>query len=512
VVGCSRLPLTSVDAPIPAFTLGELAYIHRPGGHAESQTRPMRCYRDLIANGLDGGLDQLEQAKLLEIVVRSTPPAEIGDAAKEFFARWQQLGSCKRHFLAMARRLFNEVALSPYTDFVEKLLAFLHGLVDQGCIDLEDQIDFLSYLLRQTSRHLTAYDLITFHHRGANYPDALLIDTVLKSYRAFIATYPDSFLDSVGDETRARYRKQVHRRALRQGWLLRCLYEGLPVPAAPTSPGENSRVLPPPHVRVPEEEILNPAKRTRRLFDRDALTVQNDQERAVLRQSLADLRHPEELQELGMAIFLDRPLGAFKHATEPDHTILLSYEAFSKHVAERRFDLLRERLGPLLESEQLETHRQNLHSIRLLGIPVRSSATTVKPGTVSIEDARKAADDFVLLRTTTQAVREFVHQYDFGTLGERLSLGFLTAERSSLIVRASAAGVGRDGVLAVFDADMRQCLELEVDSSQGYQRRGGSEFPRAGLRVLRYWSASEESGELRVNDVRGAAIAVRPRN
>ena len=39
VVGASRLPLTSVEAPLPAFSLGELAYVYRPAAGSE----PMRC-------------------------------------------------------------------------------------------------------------------------------------------------------------------------------------------------------------------------------------------------------------------------------------------------------------------------------------------------------------------------------------------------------------------------------------------------------------------------------------
>ncbi|HEV3078713.1 MAG TPA: hypothetical protein VGY66_03000, partial [Gemmataceae bacterium] len=75
------------------------------------------------------------------------------------------------------------VALSPYTEFVDRALSFIN-LAMRGPDRDEDYVDFLSYLLRQTARHLTAYDLITFHHRGANYPDALLLQRASALSRA----------------------------------------------------------------------------------------------------------------------------------------------------------------------------------------------------------------------------------------------------------------------------------------------------------------------------------------
>src|SRR5207244_4963663 len=135
---------------------------------------------------------------------------------------------------------------------------------------------------------------------------------------------------------------------LRQGWLLRCRYQGLPVPDLPTSAGENLRVLPSPYLRVPEEQILIPAKRTKRLFAGTELSQPKEFVLAeALRQSMVDLQHPAELRELGMALFLDRPLGLFKAPTEPDQTLLFSYEAYSATVAEQRLQYLAQPLGLL---------------------------------------------------------------------------------------------------------------------------------------------------------------------
>src|SRR4029077_11042057 len=134
----------------------------------------------------------------------------------------------------LMRTMFNEVSLSPWTDFVERALAFVRRLVEGGHLTVAAHVDFLVYGLRQLGRHLTAYDLVTFHHRGANYPDALLLDLVVKEYLRLIELSPELFALEAGDRGRLR------RRALRQGWMLRRHYEGHLVPDAPTSPGENA--------------------------------------------------------------------------------------------------------------------------------------------------------------------------------------------------------------------------------------------------------------------------------
>ena len=90
---------------------------------------------------------------------------------------------------------------------------------------------------------------------------------------------------------------------------------------------------------MPDEQVVNPLKRGRALFAGDPLprylTATGER---ILRASFADLAAPSELRELGMALFLDRPLGAFKAPGEPDQTPILSYEAFSRSIAGRRLD------------------------------------------------------------------------------------------------------------------------------------------------------------------------------
>jgi len=188
VVGSSRLPLTSVEAPLPGFTLGELGYFYR--SEVPAPREPMRSFHDLIEGGWEADLSWLEQVKLLELVLRATP-AEHLEEATALWVKERRLAA--ETISQLLRGLFDEVALSPYTDFVARTMSFLTMLERAGGWSVEAHTDFLSHLLRQLGRHLTAYDLVTFHHRGANYPDILLLDTALKEYLALIERRPALF-------------------------------------------------------------------------------------------------------------------------------------------------------------------------------------------------------------------------------------------------------------------------------------------------------------------------------
>lgn len=396
VVGTSRLPLTSVEAPLPAFSLGQLAFFDRKA----PVDRPMTTWRDLIGV-LWATQTWTELAKLLETVLRTIQPEEVGDVARLFAQHWPKStndGSLK--ITRLLRTLFNEVSLSPYTHFVDSVLAFIQCLVDQRTLTIEEQIDFLSYLLRQLGRHLTAYDLVTFHHRGANYPDALLLDAILRAYLLLIETKAELF--SCPDNA-ARSR----RRALRQGCLLRRLYEGHLVPDAPTSPGENARVLPPPHVRVPEEQLLEPAKRKKKLYDGDPLAGLIAKSACrILQLSIDDLNDDEELRELGTAIFIDRTI---------DDAILLSHEAFSRAIARRRLaelEGLTKELGLDFAREALQ---MKLTSIVVDGLPIHEVHCPNKP-IVSLADARRVSEDFVVVRTLPGSLAPLANRLDIGKI------------------------------------------------------------------------------------------------
>jgi len=488
VVGTSRLPLTSLEAPLPAFSLGDLAYVHRPNSEPSevSSQSPMRTFHVLIQHAFLPDLAIQERAKLLETLLHATPAEKLGEAVELLLGRLPSLLHSSEELLALLRTMFNEVALSPYTDLVAKTLALLDALEEKQHVTSSAVVDFLAHLLRQLGRHLTAYDLVVFHHRGANYPDALFLDAVLKAYLERIEIRPELFADAPEDSETDRRRKRLRRRALRQGWLLRARYEGHPVPDAPTSEGENARILPAPHVRVPEEQIAQVQRRTKRLFagdpqaDRCSPTI-----RLALAASLTDLQHSEELRELGTALFLDRPLGVAKAPLEPDQTLLFSYEAFSRNVADRQLDDFARKLC-LLDAATHERLRAALRELPVPGIAVVSLRAPARPALVSLLDARKVADDFVLIRNTRRTTDAFLEHYDLRATAERHGLDFLTVGRRFLIVQGFGDELPSSN-LTLFDDHLHPRVQFAIDGHSGYVHRAGVEHPAGGLQVVRVW-------------------------
>jgi hypothetical protein len=378
--------------------------------------------------------------------------------------------------IAALRRLFDEVALSPHTGFIDSAMQFLRVLEAEGRLATVDVVDFLSYLLRHIVRHLTAYDLITFHHQGANYPDALLLDAALKDYLEAIERQPHLFMTVDVDEVQVANQKRRRRRALRQAWLLRRFYEGLPVPDAPTSPGENARILPPPHVRVPDEQIVNRQKRTKRLFDADPLPrYLGPGGREVLCGSGRDLDRVTELLESGTALFLDRPFGLGKPPTETDQTALVSYEAASRLIAQRRIRYLADELS-LLSAADRDHFLALIRTLPLRGAPLPLTKGPARPGTVSLDDACKVAPDFIFLRTTGRSVAELRRLFDFSEVERHCGPGLLAPDRGWLLIRDEDPPW-----LALYNADGQKLCRLRVRDDQGYIHRGGCECPAAGL-------------------------------
>lgn len=446
VVGTSRLPLSSVETPLPAFSFGQLFYCYRPD--APQTAGPVRGWRELLADMLVPPLNPREEAYLLQTFLLAAPVEEMPDAAAAFFHRWTEYGRSAAELPALLRRLFNEVSLSPYTDLVAKTLTFLRSLEAHGIFHTDQVVDFLSFLLRHIGRHLTAYDLIVFHHRGANYPDALLLDSVLNEYLGILDRRPDLFLDDWAGDSKARSSRRIRRRALRQGWLLRRRYEGHAVPDQPTSPGENMRVLPPSHPRVPEEQITQPAHRGRVLFERDPLLPRLSGRTAeLLRQSFFDLEHPDEWRELGLAVFLDRPLDA-------DGTLLLSAEAFSVSIARQRLLALAGDLG--IQPEDAFVQRL-LARPSLPGLPLEAIGGPSRPGAISLTDARRASMDFVFLRSTPSSVKAFAALLDLAPAAQRSSISDLLRSEDVLIARSAAS----NGVV-IYDARLNPRVELEA--------------------------------------------------
>jgi hypothetical protein len=454
VVGTSRLPLTSIEAPLPEFSLGRLGYFYCPAGNSLPKAGPalvdLFCYPRLAG---------AEYIKVLELAIRATPTGELEQLAASV-GRFDAVDT-----LEDLRAVFNGVSLSPYTDFAVKVLQLLRHLVRRKMITVSGRADFLSELVRQVGRHLTAYDLVKFHHRGANYPDALLLTDLLPELLELGKKQLELFSGNSKDA-------RLLRRGIRSGLLMRLAYAGHAVPDAPTSPGENLRVLPGPYSSVPEEQIFSPSTRTRRLFSDEFKP-----DLAVVRAAFAELDNSGELQELGTALFLDRPFGYGKFRGEPDQTLLASHVLFSRTIAEQRLDLLGGQTAWLPDAGALPRWRTRLRGLAISGIALPNLDSTMRPGVVSLADAWRVAGDWMIVRTTLQTVRDLVRQFDFAPL---IASGLPPVESWRVLASGDAAGMIR-----VFDDRLQPRIELSADLSAGYVVRGGVEMPAAGLVVRR---------------------------
>ncbi len=475
VVGTSRLPLTSVEAPLPAYTFGQLHYRHR----AEAGDQPVTSWEQLVAGFRDADLGAAEPIKILEFVLRRITSAEVPrfvDVLLASHPRGWAVGELREFW----QRMFNAVSLSPWTPFVGNALSAIDLIAERAAIGPDERIDFLSYLQRLVGRHLTAYDLVTFHHRGANYPDALLLDALLRRYLEAIDRFPDRF---AGDDA------QVRRRALRQTCLMRRHYEGHLVPDAPTSPGENARLLPASHPRVPEEQLLQTVRRRKQLFADDPLVaLVTPAVREVLAQSVRDLVDADERAEMGRGIFIDRPLGYAKMPAEPDSTPLLAHEAFSASLARRRWRELRK----LLDECGITSNLASLGSFFegdewTRGLPHVALADCPRP-VAALADVRKVADDFVILRTLPGGLAELLGLFNWQ--------GLLDRHEGRIRLCVQALNDEKERVLVLYDADLRRRVELRVEAQGGFVSRAGCELPRGGLRVQRVWEDDDGGGRL----------------
>lgn len=414
VVGSSRLPLTSAEAPHPLFSLGQLGYIP-PGDDPEIT------------------------AKRLELALRrgqvDTPAPDV---------------------LAQLKRVFHGVSLSPYTSFVANALSSLRRWQEQEIITLQQQLGFLGYLLRLQWRHLNAYDLVTFHHRGVNYPDALLIEEVLAEVLRIADERPELFADV------------LVRRGLRLGWLLRMMYAGQPAPELPTSPGDNQRVLPAPFVRVPDEQLLRVQQRPRKLFAQALIMSANT--KMLVQQCISELANPAELRELGTALILDRPLGIAKAKFEPDRTPMLAHIVHSRKLAERSYQLAMAQA----QHDMATLPTVDFSQVPIDGVPLPKLQHPAKPGVVSIQDAFQSADDFHLVSTTRGSIQRFRDCFDWS--------GLPVATQTDDHWWRLVPDEDRQGpAIRVYSREGAHWLTLQVRLSDGYRLRRGVEVPTAGL-------------------------------
>lgn len=483
VIGSSRLAITSLESPLPDFSLGRLAYL--PSTSKPTSDTPPRSPEDLCRRAVEDGGKLPVVAKTIEFALRAAATARLPRLAATLWNLWHAAGRTSDELPGIVRRIFNDAVLSPYTTFGDHLLLLVTAWGKRERLGREAEIDLIGYMLRQLGRHLTAFDLVSFHNLGANYPDALLLDRLLKVYLDRVERHPDRFLDAADPDLKRQHRRR--RRALRQAWLLRKTYELHRVPDRPTSAGDSLRVLPAPLPRVPEEQLTTAAHRRRRLFEGDLLDIPPETHAGqVLAASMQDLNHQDELRELGTALFLDRPLGALKPPGRIDRTPLLSYEAVSPQIATRRLRDLK-RFG-WLDEAALERHAGRLGDLEVSGAAVTQFASRPREGVASLEDAARAASDFVFVRTTRQSLDRLLAGYDFAPLrrwAPRLA-NWLTSSRLLLIRDASLPTPNRL-VLAAFDAQQRRRLELEPasgrDEAVRYLEVAGREFIAGGLRV-----------------------------
>jgi hypothetical protein len=382
-------------------------------------------------------------------------------------------------------------------------------------------------------RHLTAFDLVTFHNQGANYPDALALDTLLATYLSCIAKHPELFGDQDKvDDSRTARNHRFRRRALRQACLVRKQYEGLRVPDEPTSPGENLRVLPAGMSHVPDEQLSQPSQRRRELYaGRPLESLLDEVTTAVLRRSMKDLSHDTELRELGMALFLDRPLGALLPPGHVDRTTLLSYEAFSRRIAHQRLEQLTA-WEPTSDAAAFDELRDRLLHLQVSGIPARTLSGVRRPGVVSLEDARLVSDDFLILRTTRRSIDRLWIRYDLQLLAAVAPdvTRWLTEDPHVLLIRQPAdaqesqtSGVAlhesatrpEHVVLVAYDRNLRPRVELGLEPPDSrlsaYDEVGGEYCLARGLAVRKVWDIDDVSGASRCRDLRSDRLQLLPR-
>jgi hypothetical protein len=381
--------------------------------------------------------------------------------------------------------LFNHVALTPYTHFADNLVALLTHLAHEPAVGNALVADSIGYMMRHLVRHLTAFDLRTFHNRGANYPDALLVDGLLKAFLALIEHDPAVLADA-GGNARGPRAARLRRRAVRQAWIVRKECEGLKVPQSPTSPGDVQRVLPSQYARAAEEEVFDPAMRHKTLFAGDPIERRlTPATRSVLQQSWAELDQPLELRELGMAVFLDRPLGIGKQPGEIDRTPLVTYEAFSRSIARQRLAAACRR-GLLGESRRAEL-ASTLEALKVQGWADHRGRLPARPGTPCLEDANLAAPDFVFLCTTRGSLDELLRCFDWSELRRALpeEYAWLTQARDVLLIRVAAeTPPPGQPLLAAIDSEGRRHWHLCLPSAERtpeYTEEGGLEWLAAGL-------------------------------
>jgi hypothetical protein len=460
--GTSRLPITSVESPLPVYAFGRFAFAGCTGVRS-----PLTTLREWLETGAAA-------PKAIDFALRTAEKNEVGiiaDAVRCALDRYPQAARKCRQVLA---DLFHTLAFPPDSEFPQRVVALLKAL--HKTYDLRPTVR--SYLLN-LSRHLNAYDLMRFHNQGANYPDALFLDALLKLHLEMVGR---------GDDPRDL-------RALRAACVWRKKLEGLPVPDRPTSPGDLQRVWPPNMNYVPEEQ-LKPEGRTHRLFvDQPLECLLDDTTLDALHRSFYEDEPQLLLLELGRATFLDRPLGVFKSLRNwhRDQTPLVAYAAHSKTLCRQR--LADAAAWGWITSKHCQQLQARVSELELLGISAEEMPLAQpRPGVISLEDARQAAPDFIFISITTSGWASLSRVLDFESV--RQSDGglsrFLALLR--LIIRSPRRRLLAEprAFLTAYDDQMQPRLELGLPQAIDicnleYVERNGEEYLPCGLDVLHAW-------------------------
>ena len=416
--GTSRLPIASHESQLPAFALGLIGYWPalavpcEQGRGVAAQTvagaltsaapnEPMASPRYLAALALQGQLPRNQRAKLLETALRAAT-AQQWEEVLAYCARVvSAYEAAAQEFPRLLRVLFNGLGLTPYIPLETRLVELLERVAQESG-SAAPLLDTAAWMLLQLARHLTAFDLRTFHNYGADYPDLLLLDTLLGWMTSWLERQPDCFFGADASNRRT-------------AWLLASLlrkeHEGLPITPIPTSPGENQRVLPevPQAATEPvdEAEIMDPRLRRKQLFAGNELEATwSPAVRELLAVAAQDLDVPTALRTFGEALFLDRPLGVDRPPEAVDDTPLVSYLAFSRNALTYRLRKLFQ--WGWIDDDAAEQLLQAARQLEVPGFPAAQLPGRPRPGVVSLEDAHLAGSDFVFVRTTRRSLSDLL--------------------------------------------------------------------------------------------------------
>ena len=501
VVGTSHLPITSVESPLPLYSVGKLAYLPSAGAPrvAESPITSFASLADFVTEGRYCHAPNNTQASVLDACLRvAEADAEVIGLTRQYFSADpdDDTDALYVDWFGVLRELFNQLSLSPWTEQSSRLLVLL-----RTCADLISFPEFPSRVasswLRMLCQHLTAFDLRRFHNQGANYPDALFLDQLLR----FLAEEMESS-QTLWRQQGANdpwHRQHVAMRASwRDGWLLRKQLEGTPVPEMPTSPGENQRMDPGGRAAIPEEQFTNPGARPVRLFAGEpAEVLLSPIAENVLEQSLAELIYDERLLGLGKALFLDRPFGALKGPREADRTPLLSYVAFSREIALSRLRAWRD-LGKLSQLQFSELDA-GMRKLKVTGISVMDLPQLApRPGVVCLEDALNVSKDFTILNSTYRSREWLLRGYGLASREEwemmpPWLLPFLRGQYA-LLMRSPQPRVERESraMITLYDDEYRPRVEFGAITARAQEVRYvewcGVEYLADGLELLHLWN------------------------